>query len=290
MKLSKVASSPVAVLNPSDTLNKAMQQMWRLNCEHLPVVKNSEVIGLLAERDLFLHANGDRYAAHELAHTDIKHVLGSSRVDDIMSAPARTLSPDDSVETAARLLLSEEIHAIPLVNNGSLVGIVTDTDLLKCYFDDRHLMPGDFANGQVTDYMSSHVFSVRPSDLKPKVIRLMRDKQIRHIPVVDENDAVVGIVSDSDLLLGRKIDRWEGRLSLDNVPTDSSSLIADLMTAHPEVLNSASTLRDVARIMVQKNIGCVPIVIGEKVTGAGEKLAGIVTSTDLIRTLAHAYD
>ena len=95
MRLEKIASCPVAIAIPGDTLNMAIQRMWQSDYEHLPVVANGKLVGMLSERAVLLHAYGDEYAAHELAHVDLRKVTGSSRVDDVMSRPVFSLSPKE---------------------------------------------------------------------------------------------------------------------------------------------------------------------------------------------------
>jgi len=281
MKLSRIATKPVVALNPADTLNHAIQQMWRLDIEHLPVVESGRPVGIVSERDLLSHASGDSYAAHELTHKHLKTVLGSSRVDDIMSSPVISLSPDDPAQDAAHLMLSEEIDAVPLVARDSIVGIVTQTDILKCYVEQPTLPPLEqLSTEAVVDFMHAHVFSVGTEDLKPTVIRLMRDKRIRHVPVLDGVGTLVGIVAESDVLLGRKLDRSEGSLSMSALSEVNHSRVADIMSA-PIVLASSATLRDAARTMIVERIGCVPIT-------EDKQLVGIVTNTDLIRAFVHA--
>lgn len=281
MKIEKIATQPVVVLNPADTLNRAIQQMWRLNIEHLPVVQNGQPVGMVSERDLLSHACGDNYAAHELTHKHLKHVLGTSRVDDIMSSPVVSLSPDDSIENAAHLMLSEEIDAVPLTARDSIVGIVTQTDILKCYLDNQSfLLLEQLSKESVVDFMHAHVFSVRSDDLKPTVIRLMRDKRIRHVPVLNGEGVLVGVIAESDVILGQRLDRSAGRLSVNILAAVNHSRVADIMNA-PVVLDVSSSLRDAAREMVTHRIGCVPIM-------KDKELVGILTNTDLVRAFVHA--
>lgn len=283
MRLERIATKPVSVVNPGDTLNMAIQRMWRRGFEHLPVVDDGKIVGMVAERDLLIHAHGDSYAAHELTHTDLKHVSGTSRVDCVMTSPALTLSQDDPVEAAARAMLNHEIHAVPLAKHGALFGIVTETDLLKCFLDEKSLVISQpVANASVAEHMAAHVFSVQLSAMKPTVVRLMRDKKIGHVPVVDDNQVLIGIVSERDMLLGCKIDRSAASLSYLESRSSHQSEVAELMSNDPVSVSPSCTLRSAAKTMVSNKIGCVPVV-------KDEELVGIVTSTDLVRILLQAF-
>lgn len=282
MKLDKLATRPVSIANPGDTLNMAIQSMWQRECEHLPVATNGKLVGMLSERDVLIHAYGDSYAAHELVHVDLKQVFGSTRVDDVMSSPVRSLSPEQSVEDAVRLMLQEGFHALPLVKLDSIIGIVTETDLLKCFLAEDPIAVGEqLVNARVADHMTSHVFSVRDTDLRPTVVRLMRDKSIRHIPVVDDDQNLVGILSERDVLYGRKFEKGIGYILRRSTEESTSSGVAELMTTEPIAIGLEHKLRDAAKTMINQKISCIPVV-------EDRSLVGIITSTDLLRALLHA--
>lgn len=289
MNLDSIASRPVAIVNRGDTLNRAIQQMWRLGSEHLPVVERGCIVGIVSERDLLIHACGDKYAAQELVDTELQSVDGTTRVDAVMSSPVKTLSPLDPIEDGARLILRDKIHAIPLVNSRDpefaiVNGIVTETDLLKCYRVDPPPFTNEAVpNMQVLHHMTSNVFSVSPHDLKPAAIRLMRDKRIHHVPVVDTGEQVLGVLSESDVLLGQKIDRPVAKLSLPISPPEEKVAVGDLMSDEPICVHLDSTLRDAAQIMVAHRFSCLPVV------REARKMVGILTSTDLLRAFLHSH-
>ena len=282
MRLEKIATFPVSIANPGDTLNMAIQRMWQCEYQHLPVVANGRLVGMLSERAVLLHAYGDKYAAHELAHVDPKEVIGSSRVDDVMSTPVYSLSPTDPIESAASLMMQHGIHAVPIVEFDSIQGIVTEADLLKCFLGGHPLgLSEQVVRSSVTDLMSSNIYSVREHDLKPAVVRLMRDKNIRHVPVVDDEQRLVGIISETDCLLGCKVQRGEGvLLGRHRAPLSPQGSVAELMTTELAKADLGYSLRDAAKLMVESRISSIPIV-------NDGLLVGIITSTDLLRTLVH---
>ena len=283
MKLDQIASKPVSIANPGDTLNMAIQRMHLGECEHLPVVSDGRLVGMISERDVLIHAYGDGYAAHELAHVDPKKVLGSSRVDAIMSSPVHSLSPGEPVEAAARLMLHKRIHAIPLAKHDFLFGIVTESDLLRCFFGyQASVVSEELANSNVSQHMATHVFSVGKDDLKPTVVRLMRDKGIRHVPVVDDDRGLVGILSESDVLFGSRIDRGYTYVVPRKPEQPHQFAVTDLMSTELVAITCSHTMREAAKVMVDTKISCVPIL-------ADGSLAGIITSTDLLRGLTFAF-
>jgi len=279
MKLERFARRPVVALNPGDTLNHAMQQMWRMSIQHLPVVRHGRPVGMVSERDLLYHVCGDSYAVHELSHRHLKHMLGTSRVDDVMSTPLISLSPEDSVHDAVRLMLREGIGAVPLVTRDSIVGIVTETDILKCFLEEHSLLLCDeLPKSGIVDYMSAHVFTVTPTDLKPAVIRLMRDKQVSSVPVVSDDGALLGIITEAGVLIGRKHDEGE---TVAGETADAHVEARDIMNESPATLTLDSRVKDAARLMVANSSDYALVA-------EDGKLVGILTSTDLVRAFVQA--
>ena len=295
MNIATIASRPVAIANRSDSLGRALQQMWLLRCEHLPVVERREGIlrGMLSIRDILIHANENGYAAHELRHVDPKHIVSSTRVDEIMTSALITISPHEAVADAAKVMLRNKIHAIPLVQSRSLYGIVTETDLLKCFTEKEfaYLRPKE-ADDRLGDHIATNIFTVSEDDLPPAAVRIMRDKHIRHVPVVDDNGSLVGILSETDLLWGHNVAKADYFIKLPSrskthvraaaedaeVTGATPARAADLMNDKPLVLGVSATLSDAAGLMVSNSVGSVPVV-------ENDRLVGIITSSDLVRAL-----
>jgi CBS domain-containing protein len=106
--------------------------------------------------------------------------------------------PTDSVFDAAQLMKSENVGSIPIVTDRTsknLEGIVTDRDLaLKVVAEGL-----DPKAKKVADVMTADVVSCRPGDDVDAVIKLMEEKQVRRIPIVDENNVLVGIIAQADI-------------------------------------------------------------------------------------------
>ncbi len=105
--------SPLTI-TPWETLSAAQALMRQERLHQLPVVENGVLVGILAERDLHAHSG----------------YLERTKVDAAMTCPAITVAPQETASNAARLLIQHEINALPVVQDGRLVGIVTRTDLL----------------------------------------------------------------------------------------------------------------------------------------------------------------
>jgi CBS domain-containing protein len=125
-------------------------------------------------------------------------------IRDVMTPNPRTISPDDSIQSAARVMRDEDTGVVPVVENGRAVGVVTDRDIVV-----RAVADGNQLNRPVREIISSRLVSVSPDTPTREASELMSEHQIRRLPVV-ENDHLVGIVSIGDLAVKEGRDRRTG--------------------------------------------------------------------------------
>ena len=132
---------------------------------------------------------------------------------DIMTQNPRVVTPETPVQEAARLMKSEDTGVLPVVDaEGSrrLVGVITDRDIAI------RVVADGMSSAQVRDAMSTNPKSCRPDDNVKDVLQAMSDSQIRRIPIVDEGGAVVGIISQADVVLeadGRRVEKTIEKIS-----------------------------------------------------------------------------
>ena len=120
------------------------------------------------------------------------------QIAQLMERNLKTCRPTDMLDIAAELMWDHDVGALPVVDDaGMLVGIVTDRDACMAAFTQRlalHELPVSVA-------MTKHVVTCRGEDNAMKAADLMARHKIRRIPVVDDDDRPVGIVSLNDLAL-----------------------------------------------------------------------------------------
>ena len=124
-------------------------------------------------------------------------------IRDVMTSNPRTVSPSDTIQNAARIMRDEDTGAVPVVENGRPVGMVTDRDIVV-----RAVANGEL-NRSVRDVVSGNVVTARPDMSTKEAAQLMSEYQVRRLPVV-ENDCLVGIVSIGDLAVKEADDKRMG--------------------------------------------------------------------------------
>jgi CBS domain-containing protein len=114
-------------------------------------------------------------------------------IRDVMTPNPRTVSPQDSIQSAARIMRDADTGAVPVVDNGRPVGIITDRDIVV-----RAVADGGQLSRPVSDIVTSSMVVATPEMSTREASELMSEHQVRRLPVV-EHERLVGIVSIGDL-------------------------------------------------------------------------------------------
>jgi len=131
MRVSDLMSQDVATVGVADSCQEAVARMVRRKIRHLPVVEgDGRLVGVVTDRDL-RHRLFEPRVMKEIGTVSVDQILKTVPVRDIMSAPVVTVGPQDELETAARVMLEDKVGSLPVVENGRVVGIITETDLLR---------------------------------------------------------------------------------------------------------------------------------------------------------------
>jgi CBS domain-containing protein len=116
------------------------------------------------------------------------------QVQDLMTRDVAILSPYDNLETAARRMADLDVGAFPVGEDGRLVGMITDRDIVV-----RGLAEGRDATARVKDVMTPEVKYCYHDQHIGEISANMASIQVRRLPVMDRNKRLVGILSLSDL-------------------------------------------------------------------------------------------
>jgi acetoin utilization protein AcuB len=148
---------PVTV-TPDATFPECFSLLREKRIRHLPVVdEEGKLVGILARTDL-LHASPS--TATTLSAFEMNFVLANMHVRDAMSTPPITISEDAPLEEAARVMVQEKIGCLPVMRDGELVGLITETDIFETFVE---ILGGEEASLRIT---------VRVPDVRGELARL----------------------------------------------------------------------------------------------------------------------
>lgn len=266
MEVRELMQAQVVTIGEDDPLALAMQLMVWNGVRHLPVVRHGRVVGMISDRDVLARVAPDVRA----------RAIGQVR--DAMSWPVTIAPPHMSVEEAAAIMVRERIDALPVVEEGTLRGIITTTDLVG------HLAQCEIApvppkeEPTVATLMIRRVDAVFSDDPLALAIERMIARGIRHLPVVDGMMRVRAMLSERDVRAAT------GRALLDVEESERAAYVnrlrvGDVATEDPRTIRADEPLGNAVRALVEDRFGALPVVDDE------EKLVGILSYVDLLRYL-----
>jgi CBS domain-containing protein len=115
-------------------------------------------------------------------------------IQEAMTPNPTTVEPTTTAEEAARIMKSEDVGALPIVEGDKLVGVITDRDIAI-----RVVAEGRGADTTVGEIASKDVVTVDPQQSLEEAARLMAEHQVRRLPVVEEDGRLVGILAQADI-------------------------------------------------------------------------------------------
>jgi CBS domain-containing protein len=120
-----------------------------------------------------------------------------TKIRDVMTSDPRTVEPSATVQDAAKAMRDQDVGPIPIVEDGSLSGILTDRDIVV-----RVVAEGkDPSSTTVRDIASRDLVTIDPEQTLDEALRLMAKHQVRRLPVCEEDGRLVGIVAQADVAL-----------------------------------------------------------------------------------------
>ncbi len=139
----------------------------------------------------------------------------------------------------------------------------------------------------VRQIMQTTVVSVHPNALIADAAQLMEDFNVRRLPVVDDEDHLVGIVTDSDIreaeMAGSVMSTYEPGVDVEWLT------VADIMTPEVITIGPDATVGELAAILAEHKVGGVPVVVPDAAAPKYVHVVGIVTEVDIFSMIAAAW-
>lgn len=270
-----VGTKDVIAIPPTQTIISAIGTMTKYGFRRLPVIDpgTKKLRGIITSGDVInLMGGGDKFRLVQVRHGGNLIAALNEPVRAIMTQHLETLPVSASLEDALSIITGKKIGGLPIIDNdGVLAGIVTERDVLGVLASERSTL-------NVEDVMTTSLRVIDPDNAIFNATRDMIQFRFRRLPVVSE-DILYGMITASDLLMYLGSGEVFRRLTTGDVGEVMAlpvrTLIrGDLVTTAPE-----NNLNNAAREMLDKNIGCLPVI-------EDSKLIGLVTEFDLVKGFA----
>ncbi len=243
-----IMSKDVVTVTSTETVIAAVEKMSKNKISCVIVVDNGKIEGIVTETDLLKKVASKATSLKEL------------KVCDIMSSPVHTVQHDLSTLDASVFMESRNIKRLPVVENDRLVGVMTQTDIVRAL-----AFYGMLSN--VTEVMSRNVATIQQDSKVIEAVNIMASHRTSCI-VVMESDEVVGVFTERDLL--NKIIRQQKE--------PDSVKIQEVMTCPVISIPPDFSVLSASKVMDKEQVRRL-------VTMDKGKLCGIITQTDILAVL-----
>ncbi len=215
-RVEEIMTAPAVIIQEDRPLTEAVDIMLTNKLKRLPVVgKGGRLVGMLSRLDIFKTVmreapDWEAFRAQEITVNNLR------TVKDIVRRDTRTVSPETTIDTVIRIINGNDIQCVAVVNgNGTLIGMIADSDLLHYFKPDPEGLRALFArlahpSGKdlaerlaattAFDVMCSDLLTVEEDMLIEDAIRLMTEKRLKRLPVIDVAGRFKGMISRDSLL------------------------------------------------------------------------------------------
>ena len=253
LRIGDIMSKDVVTAAPDETISSVAKKMSEHNISCVVITDQGRVMGILTERDMLNGVAGRDIEFHRL------------KASERMSSPVNTISPEASILEAGRIMETNCIRRVPVVQDGHLVGIVTETDITRGLIS---LSPLRY----VSDIMTKHIASVEAEATTDEAARVMSCRNISCLVVMHRQE-VAGIITEKDLL--KRI------VALHKNPTQT--FVVDVMSF--PVVTVPPTCSLLGAIKKMETMHLHRLLIAE-----GKTVCGIVTQTDIMQIIRGAFE
>jgi acetoin utilization protein AcuB len=125
-------SKPVITISPETPIAEALNMMKVEHVRRFPVVKDGKLVGMVSDKDLL---NASPSPVSSLSIWEMNYLLNKITVSEVMIKNVLTITEDTPIEQAARIMADNKVGGLPVMKDGGVVGIITETDLFKMFLE-----------------------------------------------------------------------------------------------------------------------------------------------------------
>ncbi|MEA3191342.1 MAG: hypothetical protein QOD77_1924 [Thermoplasmata archaeon] len=186
MHASSVMEKDFLRAHPDEDLAVLLADVGKPGVTMVPVVQGRKLVGIVTKADL------------------LRLVEADTPVEELMQRELKSVSPDERIIHARRLLLDNDIARLPVLEGGRLRGIIAEHEIAEAFADlktaDAHVQRVNIRDLQVGPFMRRQVVTAKPGMTARQAARMMLDQHVGALPVVAENGVIQGIVTRTDLI------------------------------------------------------------------------------------------
>lgn len=276
MQVDDLMNAPVCSVSPEDTVGHVKNVMLKHKIGRVAVAYEGTLVGVIAKYDLvkMLESSEAGWRRRQQDRTLAKTIMSENLV---------TTSPNASVAEAAREMITNGIGCLPVVEDGELLGIFTETDLAAHFATSSSKV-------QVKTIMADAFLTCHRHHSINHVLRDMNMNHVFRTIVQGGNGVPVGIITHTnltfaqeplvdskDIVMVRKADR--AGVQKNRYVRKVLQVAEDIMSEPLITIHSDSKAVDAARVMIKNRIDAIPVV-------KDESLIGIISKTDIARKMA----
>ncbi|HLC26190.1 MAG TPA: CBS domain-containing protein [bacterium] len=128
MRVSERMTKNIITVTPETTLSEALRIVHEKKIRHLPVVAEGRLVGIVTDRDLKKVSASE---ATTLSVWELNYLLDRVKIKDFMIRDVISISPELPIDEAAELMIAHRIGSLPVVEDGKVVGILTETNMVE---------------------------------------------------------------------------------------------------------------------------------------------------------------
>lgn len=135
IRIEQIMTEKVIVANLNSKFSQIMDFFNQFNIQHLPVVENDRIIGIISSKDALY------YLYRKLEHgesIDKAHLDADFDINKLMTANPTTVKPEAEIDEALEILAEKRFQALPVAENNIIKGIITNKDMVKAYYNERN--------------------------------------------------------------------------------------------------------------------------------------------------------
>lgn len=134
--VSTIMSRKLVTVTPGDRMTVVKEIFDKYKIHHIPVVKYTKLMGIISKTDYMHFLRGNSTTPYDELIEESR--LHNYKVEDIMTRGMATLESDDRINVALQVFSENLFHAIPVVDNGELVGMLTTFDIIRALLEEDH--------------------------------------------------------------------------------------------------------------------------------------------------------